>query len=102
MEDVIIVSVVFGFVAFVLGGVFRLIRIKLQQDNGIDQELFNRMAKAFMEHKKDMERRVRNLEAIVADESDLEEEAGNTYPELEEPKQDSTLSNQLERKRRTK
>ena len=97
MEDLLIVTVVFGFVAFIVSGVFKLIRYKIDKESGTDEELLMRLAKAFKEHKNEMERRVRNLEAIAAG-----DEPESEYPELEEPHEEGTLSNQLERKRRTR
>lgn len=51
-----------------------------RQAGGIDQEVFERLAKAFMRHKKESERRIQNLEAIIADDT-------NTAPsQIEESK----------------
>lgn len=75
-----------------------LIKAWIERDkNRYDEETFNRLAKAFMEHKKEMERRVNNLESIAADENDE-----LAYQELEEPGPEHTLSNQLNEKRRVK
>lgn len=88
-----------SFAAFVTAGIYRLIRLRLTRDMGIDEELFNRLAKAFMEHKKDMHRRVKHLEAIAANKEEVPE-----YPELKEPNagDTGTLNNQLDRKRRVR
>lgn len=65
--------------------------------NTYNDETFERLAKAFMQHKKDMEKRVRNLEAIIA-----EKDHPNHYNELEieEPREDNTLNNNLEERKR--
>jgi len=61
----------------------------------VDAESFNRLAKAFMEHKKEMQRRVENLEAIVADEDEKDD-----FSQIEAPDRDNTLSNDLKGKER--
>ena len=38
---------------------------------GVPDEEFDRLARAFMEHKKDTQRRLKNLEAIIADEDEV-------------------------------
>lgn len=80
MEDIIIVSIVFGFAAFVCTGIYKLIMAKMNRNHGIDSETFERLAEAFLQHKKEMSRRVRNLEAIIANEEPL------STPEITEPK----------------
>lgn len=61
-----------------------------RNNSAIDEENFNRLAKAFMQHKRDMEQRVQNLEAIIA-----ENEEDNIYPEIEESGDIGTLTNDL-------
>lgn len=68
MEELIgLVAVVggLGLGAFIFGSIFSLIRAKINRNN-LDEEAFNRLARAFMKYKKDSERRIRNLEAIIA------------------------------------
>lgn len=82
---VAIVAIVFGtaFTGFVLYLIFSTIKSWINRKGGsVDEEYFDRMAQAFIEHKKNTERRLQNLEAIVTgDESE-------TQPaELEEPEQ---------------
>ncbi|MDZ7716620.1 MAG: hypothetical protein U5J95_10445 [Balneolaceae bacterium] len=63
-----------------------------RQAGGIDQEVFERLAKAFMRHKKDAERRIQNLEAIIADDTD-------TSPtQIEEPKNTIEIEDEKEQK----
>lgn len=59
-----------GLAAYIFGNIFKLIKTWLNRGSGYDEETFERLARAFMQHKKDTERRIQNLEAIVADESD--------------------------------
>jgi len=58
----------------------------------VDEESFNRLAQAFMEHKKEMAERVENLEAIIA-ESDASD--GDDFKEIEAPSSDNQLTNDL-------
>lgn len=55
-----------GFTFFIFGNIFKLIRVKISNNN-LDEEAFNRLARAFSKYKKDSERRFENLEAIIAD-----------------------------------
>ncbi|SHF32507.1 hypothetical protein SAMN05443144_107143 [Fodinibius roseus] len=91
MEDVIIVSIVFGFSAFVCTGIYKLIMAKMNRSQGIDSETFQRLAETFIQHKEEMNRRVRNLEAIIANEQHL------STPQIDETKSqnDSMLKNDL-------
>lgn len=93
MEDVYVLSIIFGFAAFVCTGVYKLISKKLHNNDEIDSETFERMARAFMQHKKEMEKRVQNLEAIIAD-----DDREGRYPQIEEPKEVSKLTNDLRTK----
>ena len=58
----------------------------------VDEESFNRLARAFMEHKKEMSERVENLEAIVA-ESDAADDTD--FEQIEAPSSNSQLTNDL-------
>lgn len=58
-----------GLLGFVIAKVSGLVKAWIERDqNSYSDEAFNRLGKAFMEHKKMTERRLQNLEAIVADE----------------------------------
>lgn len=66
-----------------------------KKDNeGPDEESFNRLAQAFMQHKKEMEERVQNLEAIIAE----EEKEKNNYSQIEASDSDGSLTNDLQDK----
>lgn len=54
-----------GLGAFIFGSIFSLIRARINRNN-FDEEAFNRLARAFMKHKKESEQRIQNLEAIIA------------------------------------
>ena len=59
-----------GLLGFIIARVTGLIKSWIERDKtGYEQDAFNRLAKAFMEHKKTTERRLKNLEAIIADDS---------------------------------
>lgn len=72
-----------------------------KEDNQIDKKTFNKLAQAFIQHKKDMQERVENLEAIIAEHNDKEFDKSH-FSELEEKQDEGTLSNDLQQKRRVK
>ncbi len=83
---VAIVAIVFGtaFTAFVLYLFFSSIKSWIGRKNSsLDEESFDRMAKAFIQHKKDTERRLEHLEAIATDGDEL---SGN-HKELNTPQE---------------
>lgn len=45
--------------------------LEKKDKGGIDEQTFNRLAKAFMEHKKEMQQRVQNLETITAEQNEI-------------------------------
>ncbi|MBN2731154.1 MAG: hypothetical protein JXR26_01875 [Balneolaceae bacterium] len=69
-EDAIIVAIVFGSI---LGMIAIPMFINLakkwidRNSTSFDDEKFERLAKAFIQHKKETERRLQNIEAIVTD-----------------------------------
>ncbi len=72
---VAVVAIIFGtaFGAFVLYMIFSTLKAWInRKKSSIDDEMFDRMAQAFIKHKKDTEQRLENLETIVTDEKDLE------------------------------
>lgn len=55
-----------GFLGFVIAKVTGLIKAWINRNNNsIPEEQFNRLAKAFMQHKKESEQRIKNLEAAL-------------------------------------
>ncbi len=59
----------FALVGYLATKVIDLIKTWINRGKGgYDEETFNRLAKAFMQHKKDTERRLQNLEAIISEE----------------------------------
>lgn len=73
-----------GLLGFVIAKITSLIKSWIERNkSGYDEETFNRLAKAFMQHKKDTERRLRNLEAIITDEN--ASSASSSKKQLEEP-----------------
>lgn len=63
----------------------------------VDSESFNRLARAFMEHKKEMQQRIQNLEAIIAD-----EDRSTGVEEIEAPEREGSLSNDLKEKNKVR
>lgn len=97
MEDALILSIIFGFTTlmFVIG--YKMLKLKYSHENGSNDEAFNRLAKAFMQHKKDMERRVENLEAIVVEEDETTKgKKSKSTAQIEAPElNEGSLSNDL-------
>ncbi|WP_445664181.1 hypothetical protein [Fodinibius sp. AD559] len=90
-EDIIIVAIVFGSI---LGMIAIPMLINLakkwidRNNSSIPEEQFNRLARAFMEHKKDTQRRIQNLEAIIADDDSVEGSPNKeTSNQIEAPKE---------------
>ncbi|MDZ7716618.1 MAG: hypothetical protein U5J95_10435 [Balneolaceae bacterium] len=82
MEEIVAIVTVFSFSAFVCFGIYKLIKMKIQKSNaGYDDDTFERLAKAFMKYKKESEKRIQNLEAIVSDDS------SSGTKQIEEPKE---------------
>lgn len=91
----------FALVGYLATKVFGLIRAWIDRNkSGINEETFDRLAKAFIEHKKNTERRIQHLEAIIADEE--EEKSASTKKltkgekpsiEIEESSKDSSNEN---------
>jgi hypothetical protein len=70
-EDELVVLIVFGTIfAIVIGSQLISLAKKWidRNSNSYDEKAFDRLAKAFINHKKDSERRLQNIEAIVTDE----------------------------------
>lgn len=70
--------------------------IDKKDNTQIQEESFNRLAKAFMEHKKEMQQRVQNLETIIAEQDE------DSYSQIEASNSEGTLSNDLKEKSRTR
>lgn len=68
---------------------------KKKNKNGVDEDTFDRLARAFMQHSKEMRERVKNLEAIIADDGEK-----GQHTQIETPKNRSNLSNDLKQKDR--
>lgn len=96
-----IVAMVLGSAVLIVGitQISKLIRSWLNRNGEahFSDEEFSRLAKAFLQHKKDMEKRVQNIEAIITDDGEP-----GSYPQIEEPKDESTLHNDLEQKRKVR
>lgn len=70
-EDELIVLIVFGsiFGIVVVSQLISLAKKWIERNNSsFDEKAFDRLAKAFIKHKKESERRFQNLEAIVTEE----------------------------------
>lgn len=89
----------FVIAIIVIGCLTSLIKTWMDKKDaeGIDEESFNRLAQAFMQHKKEMQERVQNLEAIVA-----EEDEESDYSQIEAPKNEGSLTNDLQEKNKVR
>ncbi|NGP87315.1 hypothetical protein [Fodinibius halophilus] len=92
---------VFVIILVAIGCTTGIIKSWLNRKNN-NSELehqFDRLAKAFVQHKKDMEQRVENLEAIITEEDGEEEH----YSQIEAPEaEESTLTNDLRQGEKTR
>jgi len=79
-----------GFLGFVIAKVTGLIKAWINRNNNsIPEEQFNRLAKAFMQHKKESERRIKNLEAALGTKkSDHDESSKKSSKQIEAPRQE--------------
>jgi hypothetical protein len=81
-------------VAIVFGSILAMISIPMlyslakkwldRNDNSYDEQAFDRLAKAFMEHREDTKRRIQNLEAIIADDSSASTSSADQVEKTEE------------------
>ena len=99
MEDAIILGIIFGFSTLICVMGYRLAKLKLSQDKGIEEEAFDRLARAFVQHKKEMTERVKKLETSMTEEK---QKIKNTPPQIEEPRKNSNLTNDLESKNKVR
>ena len=73
-----------GLAGYIFSNIFKLIRTWMGSGNEYDDETFERLARAFMQHKKETDRRLQNLEPIVTDESSSS--SSTSSKRIEEPK----------------
>lgn len=104
-EDVIIVAIVFGSI---LGMIAIPMLINLakkwidRNNSSIPEEQFDRLAKAFMQYKKDTEQRLQNLEAIVTEQD--QESTTNTQSstkQIDAPRKNIEIEDQEPEKRKS-
>ena len=79
----------FALVGYLAAKTFGLIKAWINRNNSsIEEEQFDRLAKAFMQYKKDTESRLQNLEAIIASEDEgTETESSKSTKQIEAPKE---------------
>lgn len=66
---------------------------RYRSTESISKNEFNKLQKTFEQHKNKMQKRVQNLEAIIA-----EEDSEPDYRQIEAASSDNSLSNDLQRK----
>lgn len=65
--------------------------------SGVEEEAFDRLARAFMQHKKEMKQRVENLEEIVVEENGNQKKKED-FRQIEAPKNEGSLTNDLKQR----
>lgn len=68
-----------------------------EQQAAVDEESFNRLARAFMQHKKEITERIQNIEAVLADSNG---KSVDNFQQIEAPNNDKSLTNDLQQKDR--
>ncbi|NGP87313.1 hypothetical protein [Fodinibius halophilus] len=77
----------FALVGYLASKTFGLIKAWINRKNSsVEEEQFNRLAKAFMEHKKNTEKRLQNLETIATDEQSEQSSSSEDTKKIEAPK----------------
>lgn len=97
-EDAIIVAIVFGSILGMMTIPMLISLAKKWIDRNkvtYDDEKFERLAKAFISHKKDVERRLQNIEAIVTDDEPKSTSSSSSKSSSRELKK-TQLHNQIE------
>lgn len=87
-----------GLAGYIFSNIFKLLRTWLGGNkSAYDDETFERLANAFIRHKKETEKRLQNLEAIVADE-DIDSASAQ---KLEEPRKSIEIEDTSDKKSST-
>lgn len=66
------------------------------EESEVKEEPFNGLANAFIEHKKEMQQRIENLKAIIA------EQGKEKYSQIEARNNEGTLTNDLKNKNKAR
>lgn len=95
-EEMIVALGALGLVGYGSMKIFDLIKSWINRNsNSIPEESFNRLAKAFMEHKENTERRLQNLEAIASEEgSENRSSSENQANQIEAPREPIEIEDQ--------
>lgn len=101
METLILLILIsFGTVlgCLILWKIFDMVRSSIKGNKTpIREEDFDRLARAFVQHKKEMQKRVQHLEAAIA-----EEEEGYSSLEIEDSDNEDSLQNDLQQKNKVR
>lgn len=87
-----LILVIFGTFlgGLLLWKIFDMVRSSIKGTNpSIDAEDFDRLARAFIQNKKEMRERIQHLEAVIADEDQ------DDFARIEEAERENALSNEL-------
>jgi len=66
--------------------------------SNLDEETFDRLAKAFMQHKKDTERRLKKLESAIDKDTFRKSSSSNTSKKVKEPQKSIEIEDRDEEK----
>lgn len=94
----------FALVGYLSAKFFGLIKAWInRKKGGVPEEEFNRLAKAFMNYKKESQRRLQNLEAIIADEDPVNASSESEIPQqIEAPRNTIEIKDQESEKEDSK
>lgn len=94
----------FALVGYLSAKFFGLIKAWInRKKGGVPEEEFNRLAKAFMSYKKESQRRLQNLEAIIADEDSVNASSKSETPQqIEAPRNTIEVKDQESEKEESK
>ncbi len=103
---VALVGAVGGFilVGYLSAKIFGLIKTWInRKKGGVPEEEFNRLARAFVNYKKETQRRIQNLEAIIADEdNETVSQDDKTSPQIEAAKKTIEIEDTESEKEKTR
>lgn len=93
----------FALVGFLAAKTFGLIKTWINRNKGgVPEEEFNRLAKAFVQYKKDTERRLQNLEAIISEQdSESSSNTASSTKQIDAPHQNIEIEDQQSEKQKS-
>lgn len=99
IQLIALILIGFGTVlgCLVLWKVFDIVRSSIKENKtSITEKDFDRLAKAFIQHKKKMQKRVKHLESVIVEENEY------NFSEIEAPENKGSLNNDLQEKNKVR